>query len=74
MVNVIETSNKFIFVCNYKNEAFSLHALLDNKLPDSTYVESHYLSSPSIFLDKDSSIPPELYSDIAMEKMAQQNL
>ena len=74
MVNVIETSNKFIFVCNYKNETFLLHALLDNTLPNSRYVESRYLSSPAIFLDKDSSIPPELNSYIAMKKMAQQNL
>lgn len=74
MIEVIETPKKFIFVCNYKEEAFSISKLLDKKFPNSQYVRSPYLRSPAIFLNKDSKILSELDSDTAMEAFLVENI
>lgn len=74
MVEVIETSEKFIFVCNYKNEALSISKLLDQKFPNSKYARSVYLHSPAIFLDKDSKILSEFTSDTDMNNLLTENL
>ena len=74
MVEVIETSKKFIFVCNYKDETLSISKLLDKKFPNSEYARIPYLQSPAIFLNKDSQILSELDSDTAMESFLEENI
>ena len=74
MIEVIETSKKFIFVCNYKTETLSISKLLDEKFPNSKYARKFYLQSPAIFLNKDSQILSEINSDTAMESFIVENI
>lgn len=74
MVNVVETSNKFILTCDYKDEQYHLRALLDSSFPKAIYSTGNYSQNPAIFLDKSSNISPELNSPEAMKEFLNENL
>jgi len=48
MVNVVETSNKFILTCDYKDEQYHLRALLDSSFPKAIYSTGNYSQNPAI--------------------------
>lgn len=59
MVDVIETGEKFILVCNYKRELFILDDLVSNSFPNATYSQGQYQDKSAIYLNRDSHIPKE---------------
>ena len=59
MIEVIETSERFILVCSYKKEAFLLDDMLNSTFPNVTYSHGQYKEKAAIYLSKDSSIPRE---------------
>ena len=59
MINVIETNQKIILVCNYKNEQYILDDIIAAEFPELKYKPSKYREKPAIFLNKD--VLPEKY-------------
>ena len=59
MINVIETNQKIILVCNYKNEQYILDDIIAAEFLELKYKPSKYREKPAIFLNKD--VLPEKY-------------
>lgn len=59
MIDVIETNQKIILVCNYKNEQYILDDIIAAEFPELKYKPSKYREKPAIFLNKD--VLPEKY-------------
>ena len=53
MIDVIETNEKIILVCNYKNEQYILDDIIAAEFPELKYKPSKYREKPAIFLNKD---------------------
>ena len=61
MIDVIETNEKIILVCNYKNEQYILDDIIAAEFPELKYKPSKYREKPAIFLNKD--VLPEKYQN-----------
>ena len=59
MIEVVETNDRLILVCSYKNEVFLLDDLLNSNFPSANYEMAHYKENSAIYLEKDSIIPEE---------------
>ena len=59
MINVIETNEKIILVCNYKNEQYILDDIIAAEFPETEYITSKYREKPAIFFAK--NVLPENY-------------
>ena len=59
MIEVVETNDRLILVCSYKNEVYLLEDLLNLKFPAANYEMAHYKEKSAIYLEKDSNIPEE---------------
>ena len=59
MIDVIETNEKIILVCNYKTEKYILADIIAAEFPELKYKPSKYREKPAIFLNKD--VLPEKY-------------
>ena len=53
MIDVIETNEKIILVCNYKTEKYILADIIAAEFPELKYKPSKYREKPAIFLNKD---------------------
>ena len=61
MIDVIETNQKIILVCNYKNEQYILDDIIAAEFPELKYKPSKYREKPAIFFDK--NVLPENYQN-----------
>ena len=73
MINVIETNQKIILVCNYKNEQYILDDIIAAEFPELKYKPSKYREKPAIFLNKD--VLPEKYRNYkTMQDFIEKNI
>ena len=73
MINVIETNQKIILVCNYKNEQYILDDIIAAEFPELKYKPSKYREKPAIFFDK--NVLPENYQNYeAMQALIDKNI
>lgn len=73
MINVIETNQKIILVCNYKNEQYILDDIIAAEFPELKYKPSKYREKPAIFLNKD--VLPEKYRNYkTMQDLIDKNI
>ena len=73
MINVIETNQKIILVCNYKNEQYILDDIMAAEFPELKYKPSKYREKPAIFLNKD--VLPEKYRNYkTMQDLIDKNI
>ena len=73
MIAVIETNEKIILVCNYKNEQYILDDIIAAEFPELKYKPSKYREKPAIFLNKD--VLPEKYRNYkTMQDLIDKNI
>jgi len=73
MIDVIETNQKIILVCNYKNEQYILDDIIAAEFPELKYKPSKYREKPAIFLNKD--VLPEKYRNYkTMQDLIDKNI
>lgn len=73
MIDVIETNEKIILVCNYKNEQYILDDIIAAEFPELKYKPSKYREKPAIFLNKD--VLPEKYQNYkTMQALIDKNI
>lgn len=73
MLNVIETNQKIILVCNYKTEKYILADIIAAEFPELKYKLSKYREKPAIFLNKD--VLPEKYRNYkTMQDLIDKNI
>lgn len=73
MIDVIETNEKIILVCNYKNEQYILDDIIAAEFPELKYKPSKYREKPAIFLNKD--VLPEKYRNYkTMQALIDKNI
>ena len=73
MIDVIETNEKIILVCNYKNEQYILDDIIAAEFPELKYKPSKYRETPAIFLNKD--VLPEKYRNYkTMQDLIDKNI
>ncbi len=73
MINVIETNQKIILVCNYKDERYILDDIMAAEFPELKYKPSKYREKPAIFLNKD--VLPEKYRNYkTMQDLIDKNI
>lgn len=73
MIDVIETNEKIILVCNYKNEQYILDDIIAAEFPELKYKPSKYREKPAIFLNKD--VLPEKYRNYkTMQDLIDKNI
>ena len=73
MIDVIETNEKIILVCNYKNEEYILDDIIAAEFPELKYKPSKYREKPAIFLNKD--VLPEKYRNYkTMQALIDKNI
>lgn len=73
MINVIETNQKIILVCNYKTEKYILADIIAAEFPELKYKLSKYREKPAIFLNKD--VLPEKYRNYkTMQDLINKNI
>ena len=73
MIDVIETNEKIILVCNYKNEQYRLDDIIAAEFPELKYKPSKYREKPAIFLNKD--VLPEKYRNYkTMQDLIDKNI
>ena len=73
MIDVIETNEKIILVCNYKNEQYILDDIIEAEFPELKYKPSKYREKPAIFLNKD--VLPEKYRNYkTMQALIDKNI
>ena len=73
MIDVIETNEKIILVCNYKNEQYILDDIIATEFPELKYKPSKYREKPAIFLNKD--VLPEKYQNYkTMQALIDKNI
>lgn len=73
MIDVIETNEKIILVCNYKTEKYILADIIAAEFPELKYKPSKYREKPAIFLNKD--VLPEKYRNYkAMQALIDKNI
>ena len=53
MIDVIETNEKIILVCNYKNEINLIDDILGAEFPELKYKPSKYREKPAIFFKQE---------------------
>ena len=74
MIEVVETNDRLILVCSYKNEVFLLDDLLNLKFPAANYEMAHYKEKSAIYLEKDSNIPEEYQSSNGLKFFINSNI
>lgn len=73
MIDVIETNEKIILVCNYKTEKYILADIIVAEFPELKYKPSKYREKPAIFLNKD--VLPEKYRNYkTMQSLIDKNI
>ena len=73
MIDVIETNEKIILVCNYKTEKYILADIIAAEFPVLKYKPSKYREKPAIFLNKD--VLPEKYRNYkTMQSLIDKNI
>ena len=73
MIDVIETNEKIILVCNYKTEQYILDDIIAAEFPELKYKPSKYREKPAIFLNKD--VLPEKYQNYkTMQALIDKNI
>ena len=73
MIDVIETNEKIILVCNYKTEKYILSDIIAAEFPELKYKPSKYREKPAIFLNKD--VLPEKYRNYkTMQSLIDKNI
>lgn len=73
MIDVIETNQKIILVCNYKNEQYILDDIIAEEFPEIEHITSKYREKPAIFFDK--NVLPENYQNYeAMQALIDKNI
>lgn len=73
MIDVIETNEKIILVCNYKTEQYILDDIIAAEFPELKYKPSKYREKPAIFLNKD--VLPEKYRNYkTMQDLIDKNI
>ena len=73
MIDVIETNEKIILVCNYKTEKYILADIIAAEFPELKYKLSKYREKPAIFLNKD--VLPEKYRNYkTMQDLIDKNI
>ena len=73
MIDVIETNEKNILVCNYKTEKYILADIIAAEFPELKYKPSKYREKPAIFLNKD--VLPEKYRNYkTMQDLIDKNI
>lgn len=73
MIDVIETNEKIILVCNYKTEQYILADIIAAEFPELKYKPSKYREKPAIFLNKD--VLPEKYRNYkTMQDLINKNI
>ena len=73
MINVIETNQKIILVCNYKTEKYILADIIAAEFPELKCKLSKYREKPAIFLNKD--VLPEKYRNYkTMQDLIDKNI
>lgn len=73
MIDVIETNEKIILVCNYKTEKYILADIIAAEFPELKYKPSMYREKPAIFLNKD--VLPEKYRNYkTMQSLIDKNI
>ena len=73
MIDVIETNEKIILVCNYKTEKYILADIIAAEFPELKYKPSKYREKPAIFLNKD--VLPEKYRNYkTMQDLINKNI
>lgn len=73
MIDVIETNEKIILVCNYKTEKYILANIIAAEFPELKYKPSKYREKPAIFLNKD--VLPEKYRNYkTMQDLIDKNI
>ncbi len=73
MIDVIETNEKIILVCNYKTEKYILADIIAAEFPELKYKPSKYREKPAIFLNKD--VLPEKYRNYkTMQDLIDKNI
>ena len=73
MIDVIETNEKIILVCNYKTEQYILADIIAEEFPELKYKPSKYREKPAIFLNKD--VLPEKYRNYkTMQDLIDKNI
>ena len=73
MIDVIETNEKIILVCNYKNEQYILSDIIAAEFPELKYKPRKYREKPAIFLNKD--VLPEKYRNYkTMQSLIDKNI
>ncbi|CDE14796.1 unknown [Clostridium sp. CAG:470] len=73
MIDVIETNEKIILVCNYKTEKYILADIIAAEFPELKYKPSKYREKPAIFLNKD--VLPEKYRNYkTMQSLIDKNI
>ena len=73
MIDVIETNEKIILVCNYKTEQYILADIIAAEFPEIEHITSKYREKPAIFLNKD--VLPEKYRNYkTMQDLIDKNI
>lgn len=73
MIDVIETNEKIILVCNYKTEKYILADIIAAEFPEIEHITSKYREKPAIFFDK--NVLPENYQNYkAMQDLIDKNI
>ena len=73
MIDVIETNEKIILVCNYKNEQYILDDIIAAEFPELKYKPSKYREKPAIFFAK--NVLPEKYRNYkTMQDLIDKNI
>lgn len=73
MIDVIETNEKIILVCNYKTEKYILADIIAAEFPELKYKPSKYREKTAIFLNKD--VLPEKYRNYkTMQSLIDKNI
>ena len=73
MIDVIESNEKIILVCNYKDERYILDDIMATEFPELEYTPSKYREKPAIFLNKD--VLPEKYRNYkTMQSLIDKNI
>lgn len=73
MIDVIETNEKIILVCNYKTEKYILADIIAAEFPELKYKPSKYREKPAIFFNKD--VLPEKYRNYkTMQSLIDKNI
>ena len=62
MIDVVETNDRLILVCSYKDEVLLLDDMLSVVFPKATYSQGHYKEQSAIYLEKDSNISQKYQS------------